>query len=231
MLAALLAIPWLALNGFLAIRRLFRSFSLHTASLCQLAALIFISVGAFWAVMDRLDYSPMNFSSIIVLLTAVHFHYAGFVLPLATSWLLPKVDTKLGQWAAWGVLAGMPLVAIGITGEHIGLPPWIEALSVSVMAGAGILTGYLHLHLGWKNRNTFYGRLWCLGGIAIILGMSLGLAYGWRSFYPSAFLSIPWMYALHGSLNAIGFAAPVFIAWWNYELAKKLKIYPHDSQN
>lgn len=212
-IAGLLALPWVILNLVLAFRALFAPLSLALEKLCELGALIFIVVGACWALADRIDYSPLDFDSIITLLTAVHFHYAGFILPIVTARLIPKVSPTWGTWLGYGVLAGMPLVAIGITAEHIDLPPLLESLAVTIMASAGASVGLSHLWLGWKHRDQRYGWAWLIGGMALLVGMTLALFYGWRHFHQLSFLSIPWMYAVHGTLNAIGFAVPVLLGW------------------
>ena len=47
------------------------------------AATGFLFVGAAFALADRADLRPFDFSATIILLTAVHFHFAGFALVLA----------------------------------------------------------------------------------------------------------------------------------------------------
>jgi hypothetical protein len=46
--------------------------------LCLHAALVYWPVGCLWLVISRAGVNPLGFSDDIVLLTAVHFHYAGF---------------------------------------------------------------------------------------------------------------------------------------------------------
>ncbi|GJM34853.1 MAG: hypothetical protein DHS20C18_38540 [Saprospiraceae bacterium] len=43
--------------------------------------------------------------------------------------------------------------------------------------------------------------------------MILAMGYGWRHYFPISFLDIPWMYAVHGTLNSIGFAATGLVGW------------------
>ena len=43
--------------------------------------------------------------------------------------------------------------------------------------------------------------------------MLLAALYGLRFYLPVAWLDIPWMRALHGSANALGFALPALLGW------------------
>ena len=47
-----------------------------------LAGLVYLAVGGVWTVIARAGLRPLGFPDLIVLLTAVHFHYAGFALPV-----------------------------------------------------------------------------------------------------------------------------------------------------
>jgi hypothetical protein len=89
--AAGLALPWLittsliGLDGFIGLGRLRKSASPAVATLPVLAAMIYLPVGAVWLIMSRLGIQPLGFGDTIVLLTAVHFHFAGFAAPLLTG--------------------------------------------------------------------------------------------------------------------------------------------------
>lgn len=220
LISGILTIPWLFLTAVLAWTKLMdwridKSRIIH--HLCQLSAYLFLPIGAAWAFADRLGFQPMGFDSTIVLLTVAHFHYAGFLLPTITALALPNVPDQWGRLIGWSVILGIPLVAIGITTTHYNLPIWIEVLSVTVMTFGGFMTGLLYLLLGWKNKAKGFGILWLLAGLALMIGMVLAFCYGWRSVFIIPILSIPWMYAVHGTLNAVGFALPAVLGWSFYQ--------------
>ena len=86
--AAGLAVPWLAATGamaFVALLRFLRRGLRPLPELAVDAGLAFPMVGAGWAFLDRAALQPLHFAPIVVLLTAVHFHHAGFALPLLTG--------------------------------------------------------------------------------------------------------------------------------------------------
>ena len=117
--------------------------------------------------------------------------------------------------ACWGVIAGVPLVAVGITTSQMRMSPAIELVSVTILALSAFAVS-----LGqttWAVRSSFLPPLsrllFAAGGICLAAGMVLATIYGWRSVFPVAWATIPAMYAVHGTLNSLGFCLPGFLAW------------------
>jgi len=125
-LSALLVLPWLLLGMERMGRELLKSFDLNMKSLVRIAAFVFLVVGASWALLDRLGLSVMGFDPIIVLLTAVHFHFAGFLLTILFYFSLGKNQFRFSNLIGIGLLSGAPLVAIGITGSRSGLTTFVS---------------------------------------------------------------------------------------------------------
>mgnify|MGYP000506710532 CR=1 FL=1 len=215
-LAAVLSIPWLLWTIWMALtefQKWFKNKTFQIAPLNLLAASLFLPVGAAWAFADRLDFRPMDFDATITLLTAAHFHYAGFILPLLTGLILQKIQNIWAKMAGIGVIIGVPLVAVGITTSHYLLPEFIETACVTILASSAFIIAFLHLALAFKiKKKTSW--LFVLSGFALMTGMLLAMGYGWRYYFPISFLSIPWMYAVHGTLNALGFALPGIVGWF-----------------
>src|SRR5712664_1477307 len=91
--AATLATPWLAVCIFLglfAARRILRSRARPLDALCFAIAQIYLPVGAIWFVLSRYGARPLGFYEPIVLLTAVHFHYAGFAASVLTGSVMER---------------------------------------------------------------------------------------------------------------------------------------------
>jgi hypothetical protein len=213
MLAGALALPWLVTTGLIAllgIRRLLTARS----DWCISAGLIYLSIGAFWAVLDRWGARPLQFDPVIVLLTAIHFHYAGFALPVLTGLAEKRLGGLLSRLATYGVVSAVPLVAMGITTTQISGHPLLESLASCLLAAAGILTGVLYLRLAWKTVGSLGSRtLWTVAGVSLIGSLALAAAYGLRSYVPVSWLDIPTMRAWHGTANAIGFALFGLMGW------------------
>lgn len=215
-LAGTLAALWLLTTLWIGYTCLLSRRALHSSG-SRNAAFFFLPIGAAWAVADRLGISPMAFKATIVLLTAVHFHYAGFLLLSIADRLVRRRQSSWYRWLDYSLVAGVPLVALGITMTELGGPPWIETLAATIMAGGGIGLAILHLQLLRKTDDRIARGVWLLGSLCLLLGMFLALAYAWRPFYPLAFLSIPWMYAVHGTLNALGVGVFLLSGWYRME--------------
>jgi YndJ-like protein len=162
-------------------------------------------LGSGWALLDRLSLRPLDFEPAIVLLTAIHFHYAGFVLPLLTGILLQDEKGMLARVAGVGVLVGIPLVAIGITTTQLQWGTPLEVLSAWVLGGAGLIVACLLLRQGLRSGPTVR-VLWLIAGVSLAGSMVLAILYGSRPFVGAAWLDIRTMRAIHGTANALGFA-------------------------
>jgi hypothetical protein len=215
-ITAVLTIPWLLWTLWMALvkfQKWLKNAAYNIAKLNLLAASLFLPVAAAWAFADRLDFRPFNFDATITLLTAAHFNYAGFILPILTGLILPKFKNIWAKTFGLGIIIGVPLVAIGITTSHFLLPEIIETVSVTILASSAFGIGFLHFFLAFKTKRKTRG-LFALSGLALMAGMTLAIGYGWRYYVPISFLSIPWMYAVHGTLNALGFALPGVLGWF-----------------
>ncbi len=209
--AGSLALPWLGFSlwalwaNFHLLSQVFRGRP-HERSLC--AAFLFLPVGAAWAFADRLGIRPLGFDPTIVLLTAAHFHYAGFLLALGASHTYRQLNAgqiTRSTWVSWSILLAPAFVAVGITVTQLGGSYLVESLSATVMVVSALGAAYLQVLVAFQfSLPAWQVRLKILGSLFLSLGMILAFLYAWR-FYPVLpWLSIPWMYALHGTLNTLG---------------------------
>jgi hypothetical protein len=223
LLAGGLSLPWLlvtaaiSLSGVVSVcRRGFRP-----PEECSVdAGKIFLVVGGIWVALSRLGVRPVNFEPVIVLLTGIHFHYAGFLLPLMTGLAGRLLQNRLARVAALGVILGVPLTALGITTSQLGLGHAPEMLAALMTAGAGALTAGLHFKLALRRSQPRIARFcWLILAISLSCGVLLAALYGSRFYTPMAWLDIPWMRALHGSANALGFGLFGVIGWYLHKAA------------
>ena len=215
-LAGALAVPWLLTTLWIGYTCII-SRGDGRSSWSRNAAFLFLPIGAAWAVADRLGLNPMAFKATIVLLTAVHFHYAGFLLLSIADRLLRTRPSIWHSWLDYSLVVGVPLVALGLTLTELGGPSWIETLAATIMAGGGIGVAILHLQVVRGTDDSMVKLAWLLGSICLVVGMLLALTYAWRPYYPLSFLSIPWMYAVHGTLNALGVGVFLLFGWYRIE--------------
>ena len=215
--AGVLVIPWLAFTILLASTSLIRVISVVRAAnrrpdpttLGVLASVGFLVVGASWLEIDRVGLRPFGFATTIVLLTAVHFHVAGFLLTLAGSLAAGRRPESSVSVAVLALVLGTPLTALGFFGYPAA--SWIGALLV---AGGGIGIGLATISLGrTPDRRGEARPALVIGGATLLITMPLAIAYATGSTFGIAVLDIPAMAAVHGGLNVVGFAIPTMIGW------------------
>lgn len=220
-LGVVLVLPWLGVAGSMAVFGLRRLLPRGLRPLPELAvdaALLYVVVGAVALVLHRADV-PLGFPSIIVLLTVIHYHYAGFALPLITG-MAGRVVVRDGRLpsgllgrtlgaATVVVIVNLALIAVGIT-----FSPRVEVVAVAVFAAAVaalagcILTGVVPLV------GRLRGALLVVASLSVVATMALALAYGY-SAYPGtrSLIDIGGMVRYHGTVNAFGFVLPGLLAW------------------
>src|SRR5215217_6546531 len=84
-LSAALASAWLVLNVLIALLGLVRLAGRGFNRIEELsidAGLLYLPVAGAWLVIYRLGVQPFGYGEMIILLTAVHFHFAGFATPI-----------------------------------------------------------------------------------------------------------------------------------------------------
>ncbi len=216
--------------AFVGARRLLRHGGPSLPDLCRALGMVYAAVGALWLAADRVGLRPLGFDEAIVLLTAVHFHYAGLLLPIVAGLALEARrragrEGPLDAMTGWAVIAGVPGVAVGITVAQLGMGRAVEAVAAIVMACGGAGVAWLQLRLALRveangpvaetGRRLWARCLWVMSSSSLLAGMALAALYGLRFFFqPWPWLDVPWMRALHGSINALGFASTSVIGWW-----------------
>lgn len=209
------AVPWLcwtAMLGAVGARQLWTRSRSFDAGLCFPVAMIFIVIGAGWSVLSRAGIAPLEFKPIIVLLTGIHFHYAGFVLPIVCGASATIIGGR-GPLAICGlVLAAVPLTAVGITSTQLGGPAVLEATAAILMSLGGLATALLQWR-AFGGRDRTERKLARFAAMCLAAAMGLSTLYGVRFLNLTPGLDIPWMRVLHGTTIAFGFALPTLLAW------------------
>ncbi|WP_436923642.1 YndJ family transporter [Halosimplex amylolyticum] len=152
------------------------------------------------------------FDPVIVLLTAVHFHFAGFALPVLAGVTGRRLDgfEGLARTTAGVILVGPALIAVGIS-----FSPLVEVVAVGAFTLAVAAFGLLVLVRVVPSLDVLPAALVGLSALALPASMVLALGYGVAAFGGTnpLGLSIGRMVSLHGSLNAYGFALCGAVGW------------------
>ncbi|MEV0716106.1 YndJ family transporter [Asanoa sp. NPDC050611] len=205
--AAVLAAPYLVLSvalAVVAVRRLRRFAAADVAVATGFAAPV---VAAAALVAERAGHRLLGFPLETLALTVPHLHYAGLVAAVVAALVCRATgDSALGRAAAWCVPAGTGTVLVGY---FIGDP--VE------LAGAAVLTVGMWLVGGLtvaRVRAPGWARvLFVISSGMLVVTMLLALDWAAGHVFPVPHLSISWMVATHGLLNAVGFALCALLAW------------------
>jgi len=208
--AGALALPWLAFTLVLLVHRL--SANLRTKQYAWIVMKGYLMVGACWLVLARCGIRPLNFEHVIFHATALHFHYAGFVLPIFGLQLARREPSRRRRIMQFGLLLGVLLVAAGITLSQFGVR-WIECMAAWIFSGACIWFAVEQLRLALAVRHALPRGLLLLSSLSLIAAMSLALLYATGNYLQMDWLDIPFMLRWHGPIQVFGFALPGVVAW------------------
>lgn len=201
----LLAAPWQGLTLLMAWQawRELRNEATSLARKISLFGWLQLPVGAAWFIADYIHFQPLGFDTQVVRLTAAHFHFAGFILPLMAGLLLARNNSTICRIAAVGSAAGVALVAGGITLTKFGCPPEMESLLAGGFCCYVLTLGCCQVRYAWQIRS------WLLvaSGLSLVVATAFALLYALRPWLPLPWLHIPCMWAVHGTLQVFGFAA------------------------
>jgi hypothetical protein len=217
MVSAAYAVPWLMVRLAVAcdVMLSWRQLPVKTpGQLCFDFAFIFPAIGAAWLVAHRANWTPWNFDPLIVLLTAAHFHHAGFTLPLMAGL---NAKASPGCWTRFScvaILAGVPLVAAGITCTHFGVLRFVEPFGVTVLVLGALGVAVSQIRRGMENQHRGLVRAgFVISGASLLCAMILAMGFGLRHVVPDWALTMPQMWMIHGTLNAFGFGLCGLLAW------------------
>ncbi|MGN8215872.1 YndJ family protein [Halococcus salifodinae] len=213
--AAVAAVPWVVVTGLLGLAALARTHDRGPWPLSETvidAGFAYSIVGAVALVLYQLDIT-FWFEPIIILLTAVHFHFAGFVLPVLTGLAGRVLGDRAGT--EFRVLVGVILFGPAFIAIGISFSPVVEVLAVGGFTVAiAVLGGYITIRIV-PGRPRLQGVLVAVSSLVLPVSMLLALGYGIGTFTEANLLglSISRMITLHGVLNAYGFALLGTVGW------------------
>jgi hypothetical protein len=171
-----------------------------------------LGVGGAWLVASRWGMRPMGIQEPIGLLTAVHFHFAGFATAIigAATLRFAERDAK-HEWLRWLVLTVAVLPVVVAAGFVISPVVKMGAAVLFSMSVAGLAIAVRAY--GRKVREATARILLQVAAGAIFMGMVLSGAYAFADHMGSEALTIPEMARTHGILNAVGFCLAGLLGW------------------
>lgn len=216
-LAGLVATPWLAIDILLALFGIWRLAQRGLQPIEEFsidAALLYPTVGGVSLVLYQLDVQPLGFGATIILLTAVHFHFAGFAAPIIAG-MTGRLLRASGQGRAMLYVAltlifsSMPIVAAGITYSPLVALVGALTISIGLLLLATLTIGSVLLLLD----SIAVRVLLIVSAVSSVAAMVLATAYAYSIVTKTVIIDIPAMALTHGLFNAFGFAFCGLVAW------------------
>jgi hypothetical protein len=216
-LSALLSAAWFILSILIALFGVtrFRSRGLYPLPESSIdAGLLYLPVAGVWLVIYRIGIQPFGYGETIVLLTVVHFHFAGFAAPIIAglsgrALATRKHPEKIFGLSMFAIVGAMPIVAAGIT-----FSPWVGLVGTLLLSTGLVLLAVLTV--GWVLPAVGpLGRrlLLLIAALSSCSAMVLACLYAYSLATQTLILNIPTMAMTHGLLNAFGFVTCSFLAW------------------
>jgi len=220
LLSASLSAVWLVVSAIVALFGLSRFtarglYPLYESSID--AGLLYLPVAGGWLIIYRLGVQPFDYGETIILLTVVHFHFAGFAAPIIaglTGKMLATTKHSFGRkyaFIVFAIVAAMPLVAAGIT-----FSPWAGLAGTLLLSSGLVMLAVLTLVRVVPAIPSLSARLLLsIAALSICAAMVLACLYAYSLVAQVLILRIPTMAMTHGLLNAFGFATCSLFAWSN----------------
>jgi hypothetical protein len=210
--AGALAAGWLSLTLRVAWQGLasWRASSRDAAAAAIAVGMLSLPVGGGWLVLSRLGATPMGFQEPIVLLTAVHFHFAAFVTLLLVGrvgWT-PGIDGRVYRAVVVGTIAGTPILAAGITFSRT-----VELAGTLVLAAALWTFALLGLRHVAPRQPPLARTLLTLSFVSLLPSMALAVLYAWGRVTGYSAVGLGHLAVIHAPFNAIGFSLCGLLGW------------------
>jgi len=208
--SGLLALPWgLVTLCMAALGIHFAGRAANLSDLSRAIGFLYILTGGIGLVAHQLGFPLLGFQGQIMLFTAAHFHYAGFVAPVLFGFLHECMEKKRlsGTVVALGGISPL-LVALGIA-----YSPILEWLSVLVYSLTLILYSLLVFACVIPRATLWTKWFHLLSSGVIWVTMALAVTYGFGEWSGQHFLSLSAMILFHGWGNAVLFCFLGVLAW------------------
>lgn len=172
------------------------------------AGFMYLVLGGFWFAAYVGDFEIMDFGPLILLLTAVHFHYSAFLLPVFNGLLGRRLTAYRRIYACETlILLLSPLmIAVGISFSR-------EFEFISVILYMGSLYGYGFLVAKTAFTRRIAKRLIGFSAFVLLLTIFFSLIYSFGVLRQQATFTIEDMIWIRGLVNAAGVIVPALVGW------------------
>ncbi len=169
----------------------------------------YMLIGALWLLASRLGLQPVGFHEPIVLLTAVHFHYAGLMAAVLAGLAASTLRTSLFLRIALSCAVLGP----GLLGLAFLVGPKLKLAAVGLMVIGECAIAIRTFRIGLAETRGIGGRLLLVASACVLLGMALAGLWAVGEYPLHAFVNLEQMARYHGVLNSVGFGLCSLVGW------------------
>ena len=219
----LFAVPWCVLTLGAGVAGLFGLTARDSDQpLAHSLALLLLPAGGAWLCISRAGFDPLGNGVLIVLLTAVHFHFVAFaglvvmgcnserLSGLVRQGAAPARLARFGFGTTVALVAGYLLVALGIA--SIPLAGVVGAVLLSL---ALFVHALLHLLVVLRHqRGALVKLLLCISSTSVLMSMPLACAWAVGQWLDISYIDFSSMLRIHGMANAHGFVLAGLVGFW-----------------
>ncbi len=169
-----------------------------------------IAVSAFVPGCAGLPY--LGFHAPWPMLTAMHFHYAGLLVPVVAGLIGRMLDGRFARAyaaSAYAVVFGSAAIGLGILFSQV-----LETLSVVVLsAGLWGLSGVALAGVLPQARNALVRAGLAVSALVFFVSMPLAIAYSVGELTGNVWITLPQMIDTHGRMNFVLFGVLGTVSW------------------
>ena len=215
--SAAVAAVWFCFGAFVGacgLLSLMRGGLKNLKSTCVIVSFLYLPIGCAWLVASRLGLMPIGFQEPIVLLTAVHFHFAGFATPLLVRAAEAGIRNgsivarRCFKIVATGVLAGPGMLAAGFV-----IGPRLKLSAALLLACSEIGLALFFLGAIRALRPRVAQVLVAMSSASVLFAMLLAAVWAIGEFPLQPFVHLDEMALFHGTANALGFILCGLLGW------------------
>jgi len=190
------------------------------SQVCFAAGEAYITVGGVWLVMSRLGMQPVGFVEPIVLLTAVHFHFAGFLSCVFAGLTFDQL--RATSWAKpLRVLLLAVICGPGLLGLAFLVGPKLKLIAAMLVAIGQIGLAVAMVKIALINAHGLPKFLLIGSALSVAIGMVFAAMWALGEYPLQPMTDLSQMAHVHGVLNAVGFGFCGIIGWKGIQAANQ----------
>ncbi|QTD42607.1 YndJ family protein [Sporosarcina sp. Te-1] len=169
------------------------------------AGMVYIAMGGAWFFAYTVDINT-GFTPLLTWLTAIHFHYSAFLLPIFIG-----LAGRISKPSRFTLYAGLLLIAPMLTAIGITFSRWVELLAVLVY-----IVGLVGMNfVVWRINRFQPVQKWFIriSFSSLVLTILFSLLYVLGNGFGLTTMTIDDMLRFHGVLNCVLFALFGVIGW------------------